>query len=243
MTALAGLLAAFAAGCGSRGRRKLVYLGGGNGGQLNGLGLQPGAGQSAPYSPGSTRPTSSTMVDNRTSRSKPGTGFHYQGVAEDGKTPQTRRHGRHPPDEGDPGRQAHGRPRHCFLGREADREDLRLVRPGQAWKRLVHGRGHARARERKLRKSERLVGGRGERRAARDHHAGQPTSGRLLSPGVLPRHAERTRPESWEAAGPDRAVGSFPADAAHRGDGPELDPASPSASTTSPALATSRSRP
>jgi hypothetical protein len=46
MTGLAGLLAASAAGCGSSGGGKLIVdLGGVNGGELTGLGLQPGAGQ------------------------------------------------------------------------------------------------------------------------------------------------------------------------------------------------------
>ena len=86
-----------------------------------------------------------SSIDNRYFPLKPGTAFHYEGVAENGKTPQT--------DDmfvTHQTKQILGVTstvvRDIVSSAEGRRADLRLVRPGQAGKRLVHGRGHARAR-------------------------------------------------------------------------------------------------
>ena len=59
--------------------------------------------------------------------------------------PADRRRGRHASDQADPRHHVHRRPGHGLRAREPGRADLRLVRPGQAGQRLVHGRGLARA--------------------------------------------------------------------------------------------------
>jgi hypothetical protein len=88
MTALAGLLAASAAGCGSSGGGSSSTSAASTAASSTGSAssLAPVSGT---YSPGIDPANFVDMVDNRYFPLKPGTGFHYRGVAEDGKTPQS----------------------------------------------------------------------------------------------------------------------------------------------------------
>jgi hypothetical protein len=88
-TALTGLLAASAAGCGSSG--------GGSSSSTSTTSTAAGSTRSASslapvsgtYSPRIDPANFVDVVDNRYFPLKPGTAFHYRGVAEDGKTPQS----------------------------------------------------------------------------------------------------------------------------------------------------------
>ena len=88
ITALAGLLAASAAGCGSSGGGSSSTSAASTAASSTGSAssLAPVSGT---YSPGIDPANFVDMVDNRYFPLKPGTGFHYRGVAEDGKTPQS----------------------------------------------------------------------------------------------------------------------------------------------------------
>src|SRR6266545_4591218 len=80
---IAALLAAIGAGCGSSGGTSSSSTAADQGSAPS---LAPVHGR---YSPSIDPANFVSTIDNRYFPLKPGTGFHYQGVAEDGKTPQT----------------------------------------------------------------------------------------------------------------------------------------------------------
>ena len=82
-------------------------------------------------------------IDNRYFPLVPGTGFHYRGVAENGKTPQTDDMVVTHRTKDNPRHQVRGCARHRLFSGHADRTYAGLVRPGHGGQRLVHGRGHA----------------------------------------------------------------------------------------------------
>jgi hypothetical protein len=86
MTCLAGLLAAFAAGCGSDGGSSSSTSAVSATSTGSASSLAPASGT---YSPRIDPASFVDVVNNRYFPLKPGTGFHYRGVAEDGKTPQS----------------------------------------------------------------------------------------------------------------------------------------------------------
>jgi hypothetical protein len=82
-TAALALLAAAASGCGSSNETSSSST---TAGSASASALAPTHGT---YSPKIDPSNFVTTIDNRWFPLKPGTGFHYKGVAEDGKTPQT----------------------------------------------------------------------------------------------------------------------------------------------------------
>ena len=89
MTALAGLLAASAAGCGSSGGGSSPSTSAASTAASSTGSASSLAPVSGTYSPRIDPANFVDVVDNRYFPLKPGTGFHYRGVAEDGKTPQS----------------------------------------------------------------------------------------------------------------------------------------------------------
>jgi hypothetical protein len=125
-------------------------------------------------------------IDNRYFPLLPGTGFHYKGVAENGKTPQT-----------DDMVVTHKTKKilgvSCTVVRDTVSSRGKAIehtfdwyaqdREGNVWymgedtRELDHG---------KFVKADDSLAGGSRRREGRDHHAGRSPAGRRVSPGVLP---------------------------------------------------------
>ncbi len=125
-------------------------------------------------------------------------GLPLQGRARN--DPPVRRRDRDPSNQADPRHPEHRRPGYGLPARKPGRADLRLLRPGQAGQRLVHGRTVTGEAARPHGGGKRLVAVGRQGGPARNHHAGQPAAGRQVPPGVLParpgpgRGARRLRP-------------------------------------------------
>ena len=127
------LVAALAAGCGSSGSSSTTTT------SSSASTLAPIHGKYSPsIDPGELRRHGRQPLLAAEARHR----LPLQGRARD--DPAARRRDRHPSDQADPGHREHGRPGHGLRARRPGRADLRLLRPGQAGQRLVHGRAVAR---------------------------------------------------------------------------------------------------